>query len=83
MLLSAEPRALGVRITVGDSGSGVAAADLPHIFGRLYRGDSARGRGGSGLGLAIARSLVELHGGTIAAESTLGVGTTISFILPL
>ena len=83
VLLSAEPHALGVRFTVGDSGSGVAAADLPHIFGRLYRGDSARGRGGSGLGLAIARSLVELHGGTIVAESTLGVGTTISFILPL
>ena len=83
VLLGAESHALGVRFTVGDSGSGVAAADLPHIFGRLYRGDSARGRGGSGLGLAIARSLVELHGGTIVAESTLGVGTTISFILPL
>ena len=83
VLLGAEMQGSGVRFTVGDTGPGVAAADLAHIFERFYRGDGARGRGGSGLGLAIARSLVELHGGTIGASSVPGVGTTIHFSLPL
>ena len=83
VLLGAEMQASGVRFTVGDTGPGVAAADLAHIFERFYRGDGARGRGGSGLGLAIARSLVELHGGTIGAANVLGAGTTIHFSLPL
>ena len=83
VLLGAEMQGSGVRFTVGDTGPGVAAADLAHIFERFYRGDGARGRGGSGLGLAIARSLVELHGGTIGAASVPGAGTTIHFSLPL
>ena len=83
VLLGVEMQGSGVRFTVGDTGPGVAAADLAHIFERFYRGDGARGRGGSGLGLAIARSLVELHGGTIGASSVPGVGTTIHFSLPL
>ena len=83
VLLGVEMQGSGVRFTVGDTGLGVAAADLAHIFERFYRGDGARGRGGSGLGLAIARSLVELHGGTIGAASVPGAGTTIHFSLPL
>ena len=83
VLLGAEKHTSGVRFTVGDTGLGVAVADLAHIFERFYRGDGARGRGGSGLGLAIARSLVELHGGTIGADSVPGAGTTSHFNLPL
>jgi two-component system, OmpR family, sensor histidine kinase BaeS len=61
-------------ITVTDTGAGIAAEALPHIFERFYKSADSRG---SGLGLAIARNLVEAHGGRISAESTLGVGTTV------
>ena len=54
---------------VSDTGPGIAAADLPHIFDRLYRGDRSRSERGLGLGLALARAIVEAHGGTIAAET--------------
>jgi signal transduction histidine kinase len=72
-------------VRVADAGPGIAAADLEHIFDRFYRADSARSRdgGGSGLGLAIARWIAERHGGVIAAESTLGRGTTVVLRLPL
>jgi signal transduction histidine kinase len=77
-----------VRMWVADTGEGVLAEDLPRIFDRFWRGDRARARVegvGSGLGLAIARSLVQLHGGRIWAESegVPGKGTTVSFVLPL
>jgi len=58
-----------IRLEVKDSGSGISADDLPHIFDRFYRGDESRQEGGSGLGLAIARSLIELQGGTLTAHS--------------
>jgi signal transduction histidine kinase len=72
-------------ISVKDSGSGIAEADLPHIFERFRRGDPSRSRatGGFGLGLAIAKSLVEAYQGTIQADSELGQGTRISVSLPL
>jgi signal transduction histidine kinase len=72
-------------IRVADSGPGIPASDLPHVFERFYRGEKARDRsaGGSGLGLAIAKSIVEAHQGTIDAESELEKGATFTAWLPL
>jgi len=74
-----------ILVTVSDTGPGISAQDLPHVFDRFYRADKSRSRegGGSGLGLAIARSIVEAHGGRIWAESKPGQGTTIAFTLPV
>ena len=69
-----------LRVTVNDTGRGIAPQDLPHIFERYTKSSDSRG---SGLGLAIARDLVEAHGGTITAQSQIGQGTTISFTLPI
>ena len=74
----------GARIDVVDTGVGIDAAELPHIFERFYRGsraNEARGSG-SGLGLAIVRSIVEMHGGAIAVESRVGAGSRFSVGLP-
>jgi signal transduction histidine kinase len=73
-----------IRLFVQDSGPGIAAEDLPHLFERFYRGDKSRRRheGGSGLGLAIARSIVEIHGGRIWAENTAGAGAVFTIALP-
>ena len=73
-----EPGDGDIRISVSDTGPGIAPEDLPHIFDRFYKGSGSQG---SGLGLTIARNLVEAHGGTIRAESTPGKGTTIVFTL--
>jgi two-component system sensor histidine kinase BaeS len=71
-------------ISVRDTGSGIAPADLPKIFDRFWRADGSRSRatGGSGLGLAIARQLTEAHGGTIEVESEPGRGTLFTIRLP-
>ena len=74
-----------VMVKIGDTGEGIAPADLPHIFERFYRGERSRARAsgaGMGLGLAIAHALVEAHGGKIGVESELGKGTTVWFTLP-
>jgi two-component system sensor histidine kinase MtrB len=74
----------GARIDVVDTGVGIDATELPHIFERFYRGsraNEARGSG-SGLGLAIARSIVEMHGGGIVAESRVGSGSRFTVTLP-
>ena len=69
---------------VSDTGGGIAAADLPHLFDRFFRADRARSRetGGSGLGLAIVQRLTEAMGGSVAVESTIGSGTTFRVVLP-
>ena len=71
-------------VTVADSGEGIPNEDLPYVFDRLYRVDPSRTRstGGAGLGLTIAKQLVEAHGGTVRAESTLGEGSRFTFTLP-
>jgi signal transduction histidine kinase len=73
-----------VRLSVQDSGAGIAPQALPHIFERFYQGDPARSEqgGASGLGLAIARSIVKMHGGRIWAESEPGAGSTFTIALP-
>ena len=72
-----------MRITVRDTGAGIAPEDLPFIFDRLWRGDKSRSdRVHTGLGLAIARQLVQAHGGTIDVQSALGQGTTFTITLP-
>jgi two-component system phosphate regulon sensor histidine kinase PhoR len=73
----------GVRITVVDTGVGIAPELLPRVFERFYKADAARAGGGTGLGLAIAKHTVHLHGGTIWAESEgPGRGTTVKIQLP-
>ncbi|MDQ3693591.1 MAG: HAMP domain-containing histidine kinase [Chloroflexota bacterium] len=69
-----------VFITVADTGIGIAAEHLPHLFDRFWKSADS---GGSGLGLAIARTLVEAHGGQIHAESVPGRGTTLRIHLPI
>ncbi|HEY2479456.1 MAG TPA: HAMP domain-containing sensor histidine kinase [Solirubrobacterales bacterium] len=75
----------GVEISVTDNGPGIPPAQLEHIFERFVRGDAGLTQrvGGTGLGLAISKSLVELHGGTIAGESEVGVGSTFTITLPI
>jgi signal transduction histidine kinase len=74
----------GLTVGVRDTGSGIAPEHLPRIFERFYRVDPGRSRdeGGTGLGLSIVKHLVEAHGGTVRAESTVGVGTTIAVHFP-
>jgi signal transduction histidine kinase len=78
----------GVEVTVSDTGEGIRAQDIPHIFERFYRGDASRSRSphrgtsGAGLGLAIARGIVQAHGGDIQVQSKVGKGTQFTFHLP-
>ncbi|MEO8355965.1 MAG: HAMP domain-containing sensor histidine kinase [Chloroflexota bacterium] len=74
----------GVEVTVRDTGEGIQARDIPHIFERFYRGEKSRNRGlgGAGLGLSIARGIVRAHGGDIRVESETGKGTQFTFYIP-
>jgi len=74
-----------VRVAVEDTGEGISATDLPRIFERFYRADTARAAstGGTGLGLAISKHVVEDQGGTVFAASTEGVGSIVGFSLPM
>lgn len=74
-----------VLVEVKDTGLGIPAADLPHVFAFLYRGRQAKRNpdGGLGLGLSMVKQIVEVHGGTISVESEEGKGTTMTVRLPL
>ena len=74
----------GVEVTVNDTGEGIRAEDIPHIFESFYRGEKSRNRdtGGAGLGLAIARGIVRAHGGDIRLESQASKGTRFIFQIP-
>jgi PAS domain S-box-containing protein len=74
-----------LRLDVRDSGVGIRAEDLPKLFAEFQQLDSgaARRQQGTGLGLALTRRLVELHGGSVHVESTAGVGSCFTVILPL
>jgi signal transduction histidine kinase len=78
--IAAQPAAGQVRISVADTGAGIPAEQLPHIFGRFWQADRSDRRG-IGLGLAIAKGIVEAHGGRIWVESTVEKGTTFYFTL--
>jgi signal transduction histidine kinase len=75
-----------VRVSVADTGPGIPAADLPHLFDRFYQSRQsvapATGEGGKGLGLAIVKRIAELHGGTLAVESRVGAGTCVTLSVP-
>jgi signal transduction histidine kinase len=74
-----------IAVSVSDTGCGIPEEDLPHVFDRFYHRDRTQDSkaGYSGLGLAIAKRILELHGKSIAVESTAGSGTTFTFFLPV
>jgi signal transduction histidine kinase len=82
--LLALPVDQGLQVEVKDTGAGIAADQLPRIFEKFYQADNQRAasHAGSGLGLAIVRQIVEAHHGSVACDSTPGVGTTFTIVLP-
>jgi signal transduction histidine kinase len=79
VVVAAEPASAGVSFTVTDTGAGIVADALPHVFDRFVKSKDSPG---AGLGLPIAKAIVESHGGRIAAESETGRGTTVRVFLP-
>lgn len=84
VVIAARAEGNWLTLVVRDSGSGIAAADLPHVFDRFYRADPSRARatGGAGLGLAIVKQLVEAHGGRVSVVSPPGQGASFQVTLP-
>lgn len=74
-----------MKVSVSDTGIGIPARELPKVFDRFYQVEThlTRTHGGMGLGLAVAKSMIELHGGRIWAESEEGKGSTLTFLLPI
>jgi len=72
-----------VEVRVTDTGKGISAKDLEHIFERYYRVANERGSDGAGLGLAITKRIIDLHEASIRVSSELGKGTRFSFSLAL
>ncbi len=81
--VTATSHANEVRISVQDTGVGIAAQDIPRVFERFYKSDRSRQSGGTGLGLAIARHMVRAHGGNIWVKSKEQKGSTFTFTLPI
>ena len=79
--ISATPRERDVEFRVADSGDGIAASDLPHVFDRFWQARKGAHHG-VGLGLPITRGIVEAHGGRIWVESNLSRGSTFFFTIP-
>ena len=80
--VSAQADGAGVRFTVEDTGDGIAAEHLPHVYEKFYRVPGGRRHGGAGLGLAIVREIVTAHGGQVGVSSRLGEGSSFTFTLP-
>jgi signal transduction histidine kinase len=84
--LAARRRGERVEVSVADTGPGILAADVPHLFDRFYQSRAsvapATGEGGKGLGLAIVKRIAELHGGEVSVASHAGSGTTVTLSLP-
>jgi signal transduction histidine kinase len=84
--LGAQRSGAEVLVSIADTGAGIAETDQPHLFDRFYQSRSsvapATGEGGKGLGLAIVKRIAELHGGSVAVQSRLGQGTTVTLSLP-
>jgi signal transduction histidine kinase len=74
-----------LKVSIRDSGGGIAPDDQERVFDRFYRADNPliNGLGETGVGLAIVKSLVEAHNGRVWVESEMGVGSTLSFLLPI
>jgi two-component system heavy metal sensor histidine kinase CusS len=80
--ISVEVNSSQVRVSVSDTGSGIAPEHLPHVFDRFYRADSSRSSTGTGLGLSLVKSIADLHGGSAEIHSESGRGTTVVLTLP-
>jgi signal transduction histidine kinase len=85
IIIHSELQSKFVKVSIEDDGVGIPANELPHIFDRFYQVEShlTRRHGGMGLGLSVAKVMIEMHGGRIWAESTEGVGSTFTFLLPV
>jgi len=80
--ISAKLQGSMILLAVSDTGPGILAGNLPHLFERFYRADQSRSSGQTGLGLAISKAIVEAHGGTIEVSSKLDAGTIFTVVLP-
>jgi len=81
VVLGAKRHGAFVEVSVSDSGSGISAEHLPHVFERFYRATDGADQGGAGLGLAIVKEIVEAHGGSVEVDSREGDGSTFRFTL--
>jgi two-component system, OmpR family, heavy metal sensor histidine kinase CusS len=80
--ITVDVNAAYTKVLVSDTGRGIPAELLPHVFDRFYRADSSRSSAGTGLGLSLVKSIVDLHGGSATIESEVGRGTTVILSFP-